>query len=537
MEIVVINLPSHVQRWHDAARQFEALGLQPVRQEAVAGERLDEHDLRRLYSERLNRRQYHEPLRRGEIGCYASHLQAWQRLVDSGDPAMAIFEDDIQVDADLPDVLERLQSATRPGHGWDIVKLLGRHAEKLGDGRPLLGQRRLVDYRRVPSFTSAYVISASGAAKLLARRPPFGRPVDIDIRHWWECDLVVRGVHPYPVRPAPSSLASSIGHGRAGKPLDERLKRLSLQALYTWRNWRARQIRLRVPGPEAVPPPSSPNARARAVPRPGAPDMHAGRRRNLVIVRAGDGSLHPGWLRGQARDFDLFVSYYGKTPGRHRADAEYYEARPGPKWTGIAALLAEHPDLLERYDAFWFPDDDLLADAPCLNRLFAFFCAFRLCLAQPALTRDSYFTWSTLLQQPGCHVRYNGFVEVMAPLFSREALRLCAPTFSQSRSGWGLDWVWPTLCRRAGLGRIGIVDATPVRHTRPVGAELYRNHPDMDPRDEAVRLLSHYGIDEVRAVAKYSFEGEVRDAALPLARRLVFWLKRLNGRRKHRAAA
>ncbi len=122
----------------------------------------------------------------------------------------------------------------------------------------------------------------------------------------------------------------------------------------------------------------------------------------------------------------------------------------------------------------------------------------------------------------------------MAPVFSRAALRLCAPTFAQSRSGWGLDWLWPRLCDEAGLGRIAIIDATPVRHTRPVGGELYRNHPGMDPRADAERILRRYGIEEVRAVAKYSFEGRVREVPLPLLERLLYWLKRLNGRRKHR---
>jgi hypothetical protein len=260
-------------------------------------------------------------------------------------------------------------------------------------------------------------------------------------------------------------------------------------------------------------------------------------RRNLVVLRAGDASLHRQWLRGAARDFDLFISYYGNRPGRHRDDGEYYEARPGPKWPGLAALLAQHPALIERYESFWFPDDDLSCDGATVDRLFAFACAYRLCLAQPALTRDSYYTWDTLLQDARCHIRYTGFVEVMAPLFSREALRVCAPTFAESRSGWGLDWVWPELCRQAGLGRIAIVDATPVRHTRPVGGELYRNHPGMDPRADAQRVLKAYGLKEVRAVAKYSFEGQVRDTPLPLSERLIFWLKRLNGRRKHHRAA
>jgi hypothetical protein len=97
--------------------------------------------------------------------------------------------------------------------------------------------------------------------------------------------------------------------------------------------------------------------------------------------------------------------------------------------------------------------------------------------------------------------------------------------------------VWPDLCRDAGLGRIALLDATPVHHTRPVGGELYRNHPEMNPRADAARLLRAYGIEDVRAVAKYSFEGQVREVALPLGERLLFWLKRLNGRRKHRAPA
>jgi hypothetical protein len=121
----------------------------------------------------------------------------------------------------------------------------------------------------------------------------------------------------------------------------------------------------------------------------------------------------------------------------------------------------------------------------------------------------------------------------MAPLFSREALAACAPSFGESASGWGLDWVWPLLCERAGLDRIAVIDATPVRHTRPVGGELYRNHPGLDPRADAARLVRRYGLQEVRAVAKYSARRLVKEVPLPAAQRLVFWLKRLNGRRKH----
>lgn len=256
-----------------------------------------------------------------------------------------------------------------------------------------------------------------------------------------------------------------------------------------------------------------------------------------MIVRAGDGSLHRPWVLAAARrDFDCLVSTYGADPARHADAADFHEHRPGPKWPGLAALLAEQRALIRRYDAVWFPDDDLAATAGTIDRMFAFFHAYDLGLAQPALTRDSPHTWNTLLQQPGCHLRYGGFVEAMAPIFSRAALAACEASFSESASGWGLDWVWPVLCRRAGLDRIAVIDATPVRHTRPVGGELYANHPELDPRGDAERVLARYGIAEVRAVAKYAFQREVRDRPLPAGTRAWYWLKRLNGRRKHHRA-
>jgi hypothetical protein len=255
--------------------------------------------------------------------------------------------------------------------------------------------------------------------------------------------------------------------------------------------------------------------------------------RHLVVLRAGDSSLHTDWVGGRGRDFDLFISYYGDKPDRYRRDADLYEHRPGPKWPCIAQLLAAHPTLVEQYDSFWFPDDDLASDTDNLNCMFAFFCAHRLHIAQPALTRDSYYTWSTLLQDTQCYLRLTGFVEVMAPIFSRSALKACMHTFAESPSGWGLDWAWPGLCRGAGLDRFAVIDATPVHHTRPVGGELYRNHREINPREDAERVIRHYGLREVRAFAKYSLRGRIKDVPVPWAERLLLSLKRLNGRRKH----
>ena len=59
----------------------------------------------------------------------------------------------------------------------------------------------------------------------------------MDLRYWWECDLRLFGVQPYPVRLADRSESSTIAGRQARKHLARRLHRLLLQADYSWRNW------------------------------------------------------------------------------------------------------------------------------------------------------------------------------------------------------------------------------------------------------------------------------------------------------------
>lgn len=256
------------------------------------------------------------------------------------------------------------------------------------------------------------------------------------------------------------------------------------------------------------------------------------RRRNLIVLRAGDNSLHPGWIASPSRDFDLFVSYYGRKDRQHAEDAEFYEHRPGPKWSCIADLLDEHPSLLDHYESFWFPDDDLEADTETLNQMFALFQGLNLKLAQPALTRDSYYSWRQLLQDSRFVMRQVAFVEVMAPIFSRQSLRLCRESLRSSRSGWGLDWVWPILLGGSTDGRIGVLDATAVKHTRPIGGgDLYKANPELDPNMDSQRLASTHGFAIERFTAKFVVHGALGYGKLPWFERLVLAMRRLNARR------
>ena len=69
-------------------------------------------------------------------------------------------------------------------------------------------------------------------------------------------------------------------------------------------------------------------------------------RSNLVIARAGRGSLHPAWLTpAQPRNWDLMLCPYQPLPPQDTADITaditVGEVRPGPKWTGLRELLSD----------------------------------------------------------------------------------------------------------------------------------------------------------------------------------------------------
>jgi glycosyl transferase, family 25 len=233
-----INLDEDTQRRSVLEAACAALGLQAERLAATRWTRLDAAEQARLYSETLNARRYFRPLLAGEKGCYASHLRAWQQLLDSAAPALVVLEDDVRPEPDFAAVINAI-AALPPG--WDMVKLIGRAQERPATQRPLVEPHALVSYRRVPSLTAGYVISRRGAEKLLASRLPFGRPIDDDLRHWWENGLVLRGVVPAAIAHADTGASSSIGVRKRETRVDLRFRKFLFKCRYSLANLFARE--------------------------------------------------------------------------------------------------------------------------------------------------------------------------------------------------------------------------------------------------------------------------------------------------------
>ena len=214
--------------------------------------------------------------------------------------------------------------------------------------------------------------------------------------------------------------------------------------------------------------------------------------KNLIIARVGDNSLHPEWIKDKNKDFDLFLSYFGNSPQKYIEDADYYEQVKGGKWPELSRIISENEDIIFHYDAIWMPDDDILMNTDSINRMFALFKGFDLELAQPALSLDSYYSHPNLLTVEHSIIRYCNFVEVMAPIFSKKCLKKISHTLSESPSGWGLDLLWPSLIKEESNRNIGIIDAAPMIHTRPIGGELYKKNPELSPAHDIKKLQKIY---------------------------------------------
>jgi hypothetical protein len=218
-------------------------------------------------------------------------------------------------------------------------------------------------------------------------------------------------------------------------------------------------------------------------------------RRNLVLARVGARSLHDRWLDGGARNWDLRLVPYEPIEAGD-GDHVVGDVIAGPKWSGLREVLNQWGGWRE-YDYVWMPDDDILATQDSIGSMFDAARGLELDLFAPALDEHSYFAHFITMRNRRFFARSVGFVEIMIPGFSTAALDKLLPTLDLSASGWGwgLDALWPKLL---GYRRIGIIDGTPVTHTRPVGA---MRDPDLSARvlAESDAIMAEYDCGQIHA--------------------------------------
>src|SRR5437588_5085811 len=131
------------------------------------------------------------------------------------------------------------------------------------------------------------------------------------------------------------------------------------------------------------------------------------------------------------------------------------------KFENLNELIARNAPA--RYDWLLAIDDDVSLPRGFLDAFLFLIERFGLRLAQPAHRARSHAAWRITRRRPGSLVHETAFVEI-GPLFAFHAATFdeLLP-FPPLRSGWGLDTHWAAVAREHGW-RVGIVDATPMRH-------------------------------------------------------------------------
>lgn len=143
----------------------------------------------------------------GEMGCYHSHLKAWQALLDSNHRFLLVLEDDIVFH---PDFAQALSTALRGAEHWDMLKLAKIRA-KLPICQGQLGDYQLNAYIGAATGFGAYLIQREIAQRLLPQMLPIRAPIDRELEQIHLHDIRHFGLEPFPAQPRDEGISTITG--------------------------------------------------------------------------------------------------------------------------------------------------------------------------------------------------------------------------------------------------------------------------------------------------------------------------------------
>ena len=227
--IFVISLARATERRTDIIGRLEAANIRYEIVDAVDGAALDLSQIADRYNEK-------SAITKGEIGCYLSHYNLWERIVAEDIPYAVILEDDAQWDEDFMQVAAAVAACEWQ---WDVVLLQGggmrrryRVLSQLGNGR------EMVQYGRHVVCTGGYLVSCGGAKKLLAHCRNIAEPIDLAWRDYWNWRGGFYAVRPFCVHCPIGSPDSLIN------PSEEKREMKRGARTYFYRLWDAAMRRL-----------------------------------------------------------------------------------------------------------------------------------------------------------------------------------------------------------------------------------------------------------------------------------------------------
>lgn len=164
---------------------------------------------------------------KGEIGCYASHMAVWDRIIEADAPVALILEDDVVFHDDFMDAVAALVAAK---DHWDMVKLNHIRAKQ-----PLrqkgVGTWRLNAYLGPFTGMGAYLVTRDAVARLRPRMTPPTRPIDHELDRPWVHQMRHYGLTPWPSHVQDHGQSTITGGQFSGVEKFKGIKRLPLHGL------------------------------------------------------------------------------------------------------------------------------------------------------------------------------------------------------------------------------------------------------------------------------------------------------------------
>jgi len=219
---VLLNLDRDTERLEHMKKQLAEANIAFVRQPGIHGDAVPS-ELRSFFLETDGTSK--TIMKRGEIGCYASHLRALMRVA-SGEfgAAVLIMEDDLAISPDLNKVLnEALQVLPAT---WDILRLSSPPRRAYAPLAKIAKDYTLARYSKIPNSAGAYLVTPLGAQKFIERGIR-GLTFDDDLRRPWFHHMDTYGIVPPPLRAGVlKSTIDSIEAGRFDKGISSRMERI-----------------------------------------------------------------------------------------------------------------------------------------------------------------------------------------------------------------------------------------------------------------------------------------------------------------------
>lgn len=155
-------------------------------------------DPRLAYEDEWAQAAYGRPLRRGELGCYSSHVGTWRALLESDADQCIVLEDDVIVDWRTLELIARNDFS---GRGHHYVRLYCRRPSEFVvlDPRYLNNSTSLLRLLGKPYGTQGYVMTRAGAERMLKACSTVVRPIDDQMDRFWEHGVPNLAIFPFPI--------------------------------------------------------------------------------------------------------------------------------------------------------------------------------------------------------------------------------------------------------------------------------------------------------------------------------------------------